>query len=71
MISKCLPPTNRTHNIDPVRRSVIVMLCMEILAVYSNNLMKYKSKMICWSGEIGQDLHACMSNPILGTGRVK
>jgi hypothetical protein len=43
---------------------------MEIMAVYSTNLLKYKSKMICWSGEIGQDLHACL-NPIPGTGRVK
>jgi len=33
------------------------------MAVYSNILLKYKSKMICWSGEIGHDLHACVSEP--------
>ena len=61
VISKCSSPMKRTHNIVPLCRSVIVMLCMEIMAVYSTSLWKYKSKMICWSGETGQDLHACMS----------
>jgi len=38
------------------------MLCMEIVAVYSTNLLKYRTKMIC-SGEISQVLHAHMSEP--------